>query len=449
MDNCYPRKFRNSFFALLPVELLLEILYFACGSYHASKAFFVRTRGRLAASRRLWRTLVQSSPFFWNSLDLTPHRLVADVRQWTSHWTLGRLDLRLKCSDLYSLYYPTLISSAPRMLPSRTIAVISPFFSRCYRLCLVLEDTFALPDVLDRLRSTRGDHLQYFSLTRVSFPLFRYRVPAIVFNPRRLFAKTGLPMLRRLRLDNATVGWRDNRFYALLFDLVLANLVGAVSPTTLNFYRLLQRATLLRRFYVHCVLCEQLLDVALPPVQLLDLAVLDLRLGESAGVACVLSRCIMPSLTSLTLHMASDSELALFMHCANAMGSVVKLSINASSTDLAACSTLYSSFPRVRFLDLSHATPYFFAALSDRVGESFHFPSLEELSVVDIPLPDLRATLDRRAPVCLPLKQLTVFRAVTTLRDLAELEWFEDALKDGVLSVDPEPSSVRPWFDDL
>ncbi|KAJ7028869.1 hypothetical protein C8F04DRAFT_1289645 [Mycena alexandri] len=421
-----PTNWGYQFFAGLPTELLIEVFTHACGSYHGARRAFVRTRSALA---------------------LTPHRLVSDVRRWTSHWTAGILDIKLKCDTLYSLLYSHSSVSAPRMFPSRTIAVLAPFFSRCSRLCLVLEDRTALPDVLQRLRRSRADFLETFSLSRVTLPFAMGKLLPVVFKPRRLFAGSDFPALRRVTVVNATVGWFDLRFYARLNDLILICLVYPVNPTTLRLYRILDRARRLLRLCLQRIQCEDLLDVGLPPLSLPLLRVLELDLDGSVGVSCILAVCSMPALTSLSVCLGGDEDVALLLQCAPSMRTITSLSINGTAQDASLITALYAVFPRVISLDLSRATPAYFRALYDPTRRLPHmFLGLEKLSVIDVSLAEIKLVLERRTSAT-PLRRLTVHRAAQW-DCLVALLWCLVTFAEDQFTVDPDPSFDRRWFDD-
>ncbi|KAJ7715757.1 hypothetical protein B0H16DRAFT_1477172 [Mycena metata] len=421
-----PTDWNHDFFSRLPTELVVDVLSAACGSYHGSRRVFVRTRSAVA---------------------LTPHRLVTDVRRWTSHWASGILDLKLKCDTLYSLIYRVSTASAPRMFPARTIAVLAPYFWRCSRLCLVLEDRTALPDVLQRLRRTRADFLTTFSLTRVTLPFSSVDILPVVCNPRRLFSPSTFPALTVFRACNASVGWGDLRYYAGLDDLIFIHLTWPVNPTTLKLYRILRRAARLLRLCMQRIQCEDLLDLPVPPVSLPRLRVLELDLDGSVGVACILAVCSMPALTSLSVNIGGDADLALLLQCAPSMRSVTSLAINGTAEDAALVTTLYLTFPLMLSLDLAHATPIYFQALYDPERRSPHmFPLLEELSVIDVTLNDVRLMLERRTSGP-PLRHLTVHRG-SQWDCVNALLWFLTNFTAEQFEVDPEPSLERPWFDD-
>ncbi|KAJ7703373.1 hypothetical protein B0H16DRAFT_1705024 [Mycena metata] len=421
-----PTNWSYQFFAGLPTELLIEVFSHACGTYHGARRAFVRTRSAIA---------------------LTPHRLVSDVRRWTSHWTTGVLDIKLKCDTLYSLLYSVSSASAPRMFPSRTIAVLAPFFSRCSRLCLVLEDRTALPEVLQRLRRTRTDLLETFSLSRVTLPFAMGQVLPIVFKPRRLFAGSDFPALRHVSIVNATVGWFDLRFYAGLDDLIFICLLYPVNPTTLRLYYILDRARRLLRLCLQRIQCEDLLDLGLPPLSLPLLRVLELDLDGSVGVSCIFAVCSMPALTSLSVCLGGDEDVTLLLGCAHSMGTITSLTINGTAQDTALITALYAVFPRVLSLDLSRATPAYFRALYDPTRRLPHmFMGLEELSVIDVSLVDLKLMLERRTTAP-HLRRLTAHRA--SERDSFDaLLWCLANFTEEQFTVDPDPSFNLRWFDD-
>ncbi|KAJ7758615.1 hypothetical protein B0H16DRAFT_1720705 [Mycena metata] len=437
------------YFDRLPLELTVDILASACGSYRTSRRDFLQTRRVVGHTCRYWCHVVHSVAVFWNALDVTPHLRVSEVRHWVSHWGTGLLDLKMRFDDLYSLRYALYGAGAPRLYPQETIDVFAPYFSRCKRLALILEEVHALPEFLDRLRRARADHLVQFSITRVTLPFASGPLGRSVTRPRRLFARTGFPSLRRLRLENTTVGWWDLRFYAYLFDLILLRLAFPVNMSTVQFYRILLRATQLRRLCVKQVPCDALLDLSLPAVYLPSLRVLDLELDGSVGVACVLSICVLPALSTLSIYLSSDEELRLFLHCAAAMASITQLSINGALTDLSAVSRLYSLLPRVVILDLSRAGPVFCHALYDhRRGDPHLCPLLEELRVINVPLLQLRSMLELRIAASRPVRRLTMYRVYDLVETVDDLAWYFDTFQAGDLEIDPPTSFDRSWTDD-
>ncbi|KAJ7037576.1 hypothetical protein C8F04DRAFT_1256786 [Mycena alexandri] len=438
----------NQLLSSLPTELLVDMFSFACGRYHSDRRAFVRTRSAIACTCRLWCLLIDAVPHFWSAYTVTPHKLVADVRRWTSHWSTGILDLKLKCDTLYSLIYSVSTASAPRMFPSRTIAVLAPYFSRCSRLCLVLEDRTALPDVLRRLRRTSAEFLVSFALSRVTLPFARGQVLRVVFRPPRLFARSDFPRLRRLLLSNATVGWCDLRYYAALYDLIFIDLLYPVDLSTFKLYRILQRAVCLARLCLRRVPCADLLDLTLPPLSLPSLRVLELDIDESVGVSCVLAVCNMPALSSLSICIGGDDDLAFLVQCAYSMRTITALSINGTAQDVALITTLYSYFPLLLSLDLSRATPTYFQALYDPArGVPHMFPLLEVLSVIDVSLSDIRIMLERRTS--LPSLWCLIVSRASERESLSALVWCLTAFPtEEQFVVDPEPTFVRPWFED-
>ncbi|KAJ7029812.1 hypothetical protein C8F04DRAFT_1187324 [Mycena alexandri] len=443
----FPKNWVHIFINCLPIEVIVEILAFACGSYHRSRASFLRTRRKLASTCILWRLLVDAFPQFWTAFTVTPHQLVSVIDSWTSHWHARILDLVVKCDDLYSLHYPRALKSAPRMVPSRTIAVVAPYFSRCSRLRLVLDMHHALPDVLERLRRAGAYYLRTFSLTGTTLPFVTTPPPRVVFKPKCLF-RTGIPGLQCLKLDNTTVGWPDARFYPELHDLILLNLVFAIAPRTIQLYRALCRAAHLRWLCVQLVQCDDLLPLPIAPILLPDLRVVVLHLDGSVGVACVLSMCVMRSLETLTVGLDTNAEVLLLLKCASAMESVTNLSVNGTASNPALVAALYHHFPHLRILDLSRATPVYFAALRgvEDVGPMF-FSHLEELSVLGIQLDSLRRLLVERSTAFPPLRRLVAYRVDDWSED-DNLPWFYSYFNDNFL-VDPDPTFAGSWFDNI
>ncbi|KAJ7715215.1 hypothetical protein B0H16DRAFT_510402 [Mycena metata] len=437
-------------FDFLPLELVLRILIFACGGYRAGRLAFLRTRRYIAHTCHLWRSIVESVSHFWRTLDVTPHLRISEVRHWISHWSTARLDLKLKFDDLYSLRYVPSSAGPPRMYPQHTIAVFAPYFARCARLTLVLEDAHALPDVLDRLRRTRADHLVELSITRITLPLQSAPLARTVSRPRRLFANSAPQELGRLRADGVSVGWGDLRLFTNLYDLILLNLLYPVNMATIQFYRLLFRAAQLCRLCVKRVSCEELLVLPVPPIHLPLLRVLDLHLDGSLGVSCVLSHCIAPALTSLSVYLPSDDELYLLLHCASAMSSVTTLSVNGSLTDVFAASRLYALLPRLVHLDLTRATPGYCEALYDGRRQDPHLcPVLEELRVISVPLSLLRSILELRAAASRPVRRLVMYRVYDMVETDDDLDWYLQEYSDGDILIDPPVLSLPSWTADV
>lgn len=257
------------------------------------------------------------------------------------------------------------------------------------------------------------------------------------------------PLLRRLRLENATVGWTDPRYYGRLDEFILFKIGVELALSPLRLYTILRLAGTLLRMCLYRVSCEGPLDASLPPIHLPRLHTLHLRLEGSIGVVRVLSTCRMPALSSLTLFLPSGTELLLFLQCAPAMASITSLAIDGSSGDLPCISRMYSHFPLLLILDLSRATPSFCDALYDPLREDPHMcPKLQELRVINMPLQPLRRLLEMRSSASRTISRLSVSRVFDVIESDDEMDWFYDAYSEEDLLVDPEPSFGRLWWED-
>ncbi|KAJ7764352.1 hypothetical protein B0H16DRAFT_1454892 [Mycena metata] len=409
-------------FDCLPLELVIAILVFACGRYRSCRRTFLYTRRCISHTCQRWRFLVHSVSDFWTALTVTPHARVSEVNDWISHWRTGLLDLRLQFDTLYSLYYSPSTDDERRMFPRRTVSVFAPFFSRCARLSLVLEDYRALPQVLRRLRRASANHLVSFAIRRVTLPFVLAPVHGSVRKPRRLFSGSGFPRLKCLLLDNATVGWNDSRYYAGLDDFVLRNVGAELELTPALLCSILCWASKLCRL----------------------LHTLDLHLDGSVSIARILSVCRMPALSSLSVFVPVGQDLVLMLQCASSMTSITSLTINGASTDLTAISRLYSHFPLLTVLDVSLASPQFCYALFDMRREDPHLcPALQELRVVDVPLLRLRTLLEARTAASLPVSRLTMCRVFNLVETDNDIQWFFDTYEEEDLIIDPEPTFER------
>ncbi|KAJ7019102.1 hypothetical protein C8F04DRAFT_1198092 [Mycena alexandri] len=426
-----------------PNEILLQIFSHSIGDFHQSapaRQAYVRTLYAIIGTCRHWAHFVDCNRCLWASYDLNPFRLTSSVDLWLSKLYGVPIDLRLDFDDLFSLYHPVSTAAAPRLSVRNTILRAAPVLGSCARLSINAEETFSYPFLLELLCAASGRLLVSLSLTRVTLAFMEGFLPPPTLAPN-LFFKTGVPLLRFLRLRNATPGWDDHKFYPRLEVLVVHDLHALICFTAIQLYLILLSCSSLMYLSLRDVPCD-----ALPPrphaffscVYLLEL---DLHLTGTLGIPDVLSRCEMPSLRKLSLTLDSEFDLRCLLAC-SFLEQVAVLSLEAPSFTREVMTELWSRLPSVEDLDIGRAGFTAFDALYSLDGpfDAQHFcPKLRCLTVVDVCPSYARRFLERRFAAGFILVQLTMFRAADfSERVESDVDWLSNVLGADHFKIDPD-----------
>ncbi|KAJ7758269.1 hypothetical protein B0H16DRAFT_1720875 [Mycena metata] len=313
----------------LPNEILFQIMSDVTGPYRDAEparhehytALF-----SLAATCRHWYTFLADCGGLWSSFCLTPHRLEASLEFWLSRIHHAPLDLRLYFDDLFALYHPRSTARAPRLGVRGTIGRIAPALSRCARLSIDAEATLSYPLLMRALGVASGRMLVSLAISRVYFAFLEDIVPPLDAAPN-LFFRTGVPMLRFLRLCNATVGWGNLGFFERLEVLKLWGFRLPIGPTAVQLYTIISIAQYLVRLSLREVECDPLPPREHAFITCTFLVELDLHLSGTLGVPEVLSRCSFPALRKLSLILDAEFDLRCLLACSSLLGRVVVLTL--------------------------------------------------------------------------------------------------------------------------
>ncbi|KAJ7753755.1 hypothetical protein B0H16DRAFT_1459234 [Mycena metata] len=434
----------------LPNEILLQIFLLAVGPHSDAEPrrhAHYRTLFAIAGSCRHWADFVGSAGGLWSSFSLTPHRLTASLDYWLSRVHGAPLDLHLAFDDLFALYHPPSTARAPRLDTRGTIARVAPALSRCARLSVDAEASIAFPAIMRALCNANGRLLVSLSIARVYIAFLEDIVPPLDSVPN-LFFRTGVPMLRFLRLCNTTVGWNNLQFYLGLEVFKLWGIRRPINPTALQLYAMLAIARCLVRLSMREVECD-----ALPPCThafftLLRLIELDLHLSGTLGVPDVLSRCRMPALRKLSLIADTEFDVRCLLACSQLLGRVIILSLQVNQVSREVLSELWANLLLVEELDISASGLPAFQALHSPDGPhgSSHLcPKLTTLVVRNVPPVAMKRFLQRRVSSGLTLQRLVMYQAVDFFEDgEADLAWIANLLGPDAFSMDPDRDLDSP-----
>ncbi|KAJ7044251.1 hypothetical protein C8F04DRAFT_1250194 [Mycena alexandri] len=438
----------------LPTEILLSIFAYAAGPYidtEPHRHSYYQSIFAIAGACRHWHDFVGSCGSLWSSFCLAPHRLAASLDFWLSRVHRAPLDLRLSFDDLFALYHPPSTARAPRLGTRGTIHRVAPALSRCARLSIDAETTIAFPLLMCILGVADGHLLVSLSITRVYFAFLEDLVPPLDPAPN-LFFKTGVPMLRFLRLCNATVGWDNLQFYLRLQVLKLWGIRRPINPTAVQLYYMLAAASCLIRLSLREVECDALPTREHAFFSWPYLVELDLHLSGTLGIPDVLSRCRMPALRKLTLVLDTKFDLRCLLACSAMLGHVVVLSLQVDGVSREVLSDLWGSLPLVEELDVSYSGLAAFEALYSPDGpcDGSHLcPRLSTLVVRSVPPIAMKQFLQRRFAAGFILRRLVMYQVVDFFEDgEADLTWIADLLGVGAFLMDPDrhPDSSMDWL---
>ncbi|KAJ7035863.1 hypothetical protein C8F04DRAFT_1258506 [Mycena alexandri] len=438
----------------LPNEILYKIFTDTAGPYddtEPARHEHYQSLFSLAGTCRHWNDFLGGCGGLWSSFRLTPHRLTASLDFWLSRIHNAPLDLTLSFDDLFALYHPRSTARAPRLGVRGTIIRVAPALSSCAHLSVDAEAITAFPLLMQALGIASGHILVSLSITRVYFAFLEDLVPP--FDPApNLFFRTGVPMLRFLRLCNATVGWDNIQFFLRLEVLKLWGFRRPISPTAVQLYAILAVTRYLVRLSLREVECD-----ALPPrdrdfIAWPHLVELDLHLSGTLGVPEVLSRCRFTVLRKLSLILDTEFDVRCLLACSAMLGRIVVLTLQVDGVSREVLSELWSSLPLVEDADLSSSGLVAFEALHSPDGpydSSNLCPRLANLSVSGVMPSVMRRFLERRAASHVFLRRLVMYQVVDFFEaGEADLDWIAAFLDGDSFFMDPDlaPDFSMRWL---
>ncbi|KAJ7021222.1 hypothetical protein C8F04DRAFT_1274054 [Mycena alexandri] len=338
---------------------------------------------------------------------------------WLSRIHRAPLDLQLSFDDLCALYHPRSTACAPRLGVRDTILRVAPALSQCARLSIDADSSSSYPLLMEKLSIASGHMLVSLSITRVYFAFLDGVIPPMDPTPN-LFFRTGVPVLRFLRLCNATVGWGNLGFFERLEVLTLWGMHCSVGPTAVQLYAILAFAQLLVRLSLRQIECAPLPPGGCGFIALPCLVELDLHLSGTLGL---------PDTLNSTLDVCW-------------LARVVVLSLQVSGVSREVLSDLWSLLPVVEELDLSSSGVVAFDALYSAGGpydSSNHCPRLSCLTVRNVHPSDMKMFLQRRTASGLVVRRLTMFQVVDYFESSeADISWIADHVGPDAFCMDPD-----------
>ncbi|KAJ7039397.1 hypothetical protein C8F04DRAFT_1255102 [Mycena alexandri] len=406
----------------LPNELLFAIFSYSSGRYvdtEPSRHAHYQSLLSVAGTCRHWYDYVGCCGGLWSSFTVTPHRLAASLNFWLSRIHRAPLDLQLSFDDLFALYHPRSTARAPRLGVRDTILRVAPALSQCARLSIDADSSSSYPLLMEKLSIASGHMLVSLSITRVYFAFLDGVIPPMDPTPN-LFFRTGVPVLRFLRLCNATVGWGNLGFFERLEVLTLWGMHCSVGPTAVQLYAILAFAQLLVRLSLRQIECAPLPPGGCGFIALPCLVELDLHLSGTLGL---------PDTLNSTLDVCW-------------LARVVVLSLQVSGVSREVLSDLWSLLPVVEELDLSSSGVVAFDALYSAGGpydSSNHCPRLSCLTVRNVHPSDMKMFLQRRTASGLVVRRLTMFQVVDYFESSeADISWIADHVGPDAFCMDPD-----------
>ncbi|KAJ7603703.1 hypothetical protein DFH06DRAFT_1151689 [Mycena polygramma] len=342
----------------LPIELVVEILFFACGSFFEAAGTFVEDRASFMLVCRGWYHIICGCGRFWSSFSIVARMPACDFDLWAERVGNSSIDLRLYL-DILHLHPP-----APDVVSMEDITgYLLPHISQCVDLQLHAEDIISLPSVLDVM--ARSDLLRTRSLSIKRFRVSSDCSPESTRPVPHIFPRVS-PPLRRLRLSDFVFSWSDLCRFVGLTDLVLHKLLDELAPAALQFAALIEHLPSLARLSLRSVGCTETAAHTIS-VEHPTLSVLDVCFDGQTGMSVMLARCRFPSLATFSIVFATALDTDLLYACRSILAPISTFVASGSTSGSVGLYTIYDSMPRVESVDISGGGRCMFLPfLSDR-----------------------------------------------------------------------------------
>ncbi|KAJ6509630.1 hypothetical protein DFH09DRAFT_1100754 [Mycena vulgaris] len=332
----------------LPSEILLSILVYAVGSIIGNRRLHFRTKAAISLTCRHLYTLREAFVDLWSDCLFVPDRDKMAHYHLIQHLPHGPIDARWKLED-----YPSPESST-RVTASEVIESTVHLLDVAERIFLVLGAAVSYPRVMAELRNTDATGLRSLAITRVPACAVHLTGPSPV--PERepgLFALSKTPHLQYIRLNNASIGWKDAGSFSNAKVISFNKILPPLEPDSVQLLDIFAAAAgTLERLSIRKVWCNQL-----PPdyddfIILPRLFEIDLGFTGLSNIVGVFTRVYAPCLRKATVLIDSPSDVQLLLECRALFASVTELTVVGYGNFGPDLSQFYVAMPNVQILDL-------------------------------------------------------------------------------------------------
>ncbi|KAJ7161104.1 hypothetical protein C8R46DRAFT_1038266 [Mycena filopes] len=394
----------------LPIELFLMVLDQFCGVYFQDMQAFIIARAIAMQVCAFWHDVVLLNGQFWSQYHFMPYKLVADVRDWTSHFKNHFIDLtvHLDVPRMPRRALRRLLGDLGGRLSLHETAIESSMYAHlCRSLHVTALEHIALPAFLSGIRHTDGFRLESLSIARIAAP-DRKNVPSFLSLPHDIF-NAYLPRLRFIRLMAFVLSWTNLAYYKEAVWMVIHDVMDeAVIPSWEQLAALLEYATHLRRLSLRHFTCGPLVGPG-RVIVLEQLVELDMCFCGDF-LAAFFAWCYLPSITTFTATFSHPGDIVQLLWCKSILARVTTFTLSGFTDRLDDIVSMFRALPMVERINLSDAGPTFLRALTPGRTSFYQVlcPHLRELSVGDCSIRDIAEFVWMRQLIGAPIRVLKV-----------------------------------------
>ncbi|KAJ7168109.1 hypothetical protein C8R43DRAFT_1121310 [Mycena crocata] len=362
----------------LPPELTINIIKFVLFWATHSYREMARLRLKIMKLSGEWCGFLIATPEFWTDIRLAPTLPFAAVTEYirlsSGHPLHIHLDFR-HCA-LYR---------NPRLLAVNRLALVTPVAHMWSSVDIRVDHTEVYTSVRFALSIVNAPRLRRLC---VQFDHTASTVDFIELHPFRpvLIFPVHFSTLRQLHLRSMTLPWSSLPPLPHLEQLSLSGLTHSHYPSVRHFKALVEGSGCLRFLRLHHMTFAGLDGSEdIPTISSSSLREIDIVFAPDDSGKAVVVQLRVPNLETVTLRLASHTDVVYALSCAMALSAATTLRVVNNAPSSVCLFNVFLGFRHVQYLDLTKASEAVFADLARR--SMLHFSKPREPAV----LPDLRS----------------------------------------------------------